>query len=448
MTSAGENLFIADPDTYDFVFDGHAGASPSGAERWMSCTSSLRMTREFLETLTPNQLRQYASGSSAARQGTTAHAAGEVKLRHLLGEVGQAEVDATLLELTINPDSEGEAYDNEMADHVQQYVDLVKTFIDDGREVRIETRVHAAVPLVGAHADAVHVISGSADCIALPDPTDPSSDLVVIDYKHGEGLDVDVEENAQARIYGLGALAMLVDEEGNLPKNADTITYYIVQPRTTGIKMWSETVESLIEWRDETLAPALTAALYDDEGAPASFSPSDDTCQWCPAKGACSALAEQRVEKAADLFDAIVDAEFADGTGASPDTGSLSDARLGALLEQILGLTKIAEDLKAEAQRRLHRGDEVPGFRLVGYTPPRKWKEGAVENIAAELPIWKEPTLLSPTQALAVLGDGSGQIADWIDTPAPRPVVAPLKDRRKDWAGVPPETMFKNETGE
>lgn len=460
-------LFQGSPTTRDYIFDGHAGAGPSGAERWMTCTESLGASRRFLETLTPNQQAEFAKGSGAARQGTTAHAAGEAELLLLLGRIEEAERDATLLELTVMPEEGHEAYDEDMAEHVHLYTDLVTQYATERGDdhVLIEQRVEAAVPLsrcttclrrsdcdCDEPAD-VHVIGGSGDTIILPTKAEP--DLVVIDYKHGEGIDVDVDSNPQVRIYGLGALALLTDDEGNLITGVETVTYHIVQPRNGGIKTWTETLDDLLDWRDDVLSPALTAALT---GQDATYAPSDTACQWCPAKGSCAALAEKRVTDGAELFDTIVEAEFADGPGAFPETGTLDNDRLGALLSQIEGLVQIKDDLRAEAQRRLHRGEEVPGYKLVGYTPPRKWVEGAAEALdpvsgedivpdGVRETLWQRK-LLTPKQALTLLVkqhgmENAGQVlADLMDSPVQKPVIAREDDRRHEWKGAPPEQMF------
>lgn len=437
-------LLTKDKRTLDYIFDGHAGAGPSASERWMHCTASLGASRAFLETLTPNQQEQFAVSNEAARQGTTAHAAAEIEARMILGEVSRAEVDATLLELAVMPDSEGEAYDDEMAEYITEYTDLIRTYAQErgNDHVLIEQRLSAAVPLTGSHEGEVHEIPGSSDCIVLPTPEDPT--LVGVDLKYGDGIDVDVTENPQVRIYVLGALGLLVDDDGNLITNVETITYHIVQPRLGGIKTWSEPLADLLQWRDEVLAPALTAALYGPaEGA--AFAPSEQACQFCPARGSCAALAEQRLTQAADLFDVVVEAEYVDGPGAFPETAALTDSRIGELLTQIKGLITIYEDLKEEAQRRLFRGDRVPGWQLVNYSPPRKWAEGATEAIADDAPIWKPPALLTPTAALKALADDEetkAAVETWIETPDKRPVIAPDGDRRKPWTGRPPEAMF------
>lgn len=446
-------LFIALPGVRDYIFDGHAGAGPSGAERWMNCTMSLTASREFLETLSPNQQAQFAGANSAARQGTTAHAAAEVEANLVLGRATQDEVDLTLMELSVLPADEGEAFDDEMAEYITEYVDLIKSYAQERGDdhVFVEQRVEAVIPLTDMHEGEVYVIRGSADCAVMPAKTGApeAKTLVVGDLKYGNGIDVDVEENPQIRFYALGVLDLMADDEGNLPVDIEEIVYHIIQPRLGGIKTWSESIDDLFKWRDEVAAPALTKALY---GAPegATFAPSELACQFCPARGRCPALTEARVEQAADLFDTIVEAEFADGPGAFPETTSLTDTRLGELLTMVAGLQNIYSDLREEAQRRLHRGGSVPGYQLVSYTPPRKWTEGADQALAGVAQVWKEPTMMTPTQALKALKGDENALAlaeSVIVAPPKRPIIAPEGDRRKTWEGTPPEQMFADESG-
>jgi hypothetical protein len=176
-----------------------------------------------------------------------------------------------------------------------------------------------------------------------------------------------------------------------------------------------------------------------DEGA--TFTPSEQACQFCPARGGCAALAEQRLAQAGDLFDAVVEAEFADGPGAFPETSTMDDARLGTLLTQINGLINIHKDLKAEAERRLFRGTTVPGFQLVNYQPPRKWLPEAEEKFDTRPELWARK-LITPTAAEKLLGDDYANVEALVDKPDRRPVVAPVGDRRKPWEGRPPEAMF------
>lgn len=446
-------LFIGMPGTFDYIFDGHSGASPSGAERWMNCTASLSAVRRFLETLTPNQQAEFARSSTAARQGTTAHAAAEAKALVALGRMTDDEADMTLMELAMLPESEAEAYDDEMSEYIEEYVDLVDQIAQErgAENILIEQRVSAIIPLHGEHEDEDHTITGSADAVGLPTPEDP--DLIVIDLKYGEGIDVEVDENPQIRIYALGALDLLTDDEGNLTVDVETVTYYIVQPRLGGIKTWSESIDDLLDWRDDVLSPALTPALFGKAGG-ATFSPSDATCQWCPVKGSCPALIESRVEAARDLFEVVSETEAAEGLGALPNVEVMDSERLGSLYAQAKALTALADEMKAELQRRALRGDQIPGYKLVNYQPPRKWVDGAAEVLDPEHPddwqadLWVRK-LVTPTQALAVLNQsgrkGDDMLGELIDQPPKRPVIAPEGDRRRAWEGPAPEDMFQIE---
>lgn len=451
--AAIQPLFLGMPGVQDYIFDGHAGAGPSASERWMSCTMSLQASREFLETLSPRQQQQFARSNTAARQGTTAHSAAEVEANLILGNVTAAEVEATLLELSILPDDEDEAYSEEMGEYITEYLDLVISYAQERGDdhILVEQRVQAAIPLTNGE---VYVIPGSADLVGLPTEDDPV--LVVGDLKYGNGIWVDVDGNSQARIYALGVLDLLTDDDGVLITDVETIRLHIIQPRLGGIRTFEESLDDLLDWRDDVLSPALSKALAGADGG-AEYAPSDGACQFCPARGGCPALTTQRIDAAQELFDVMTDAEFADGPGSFPETTSLTDEQLGSYLRQVLGLTDLASGLKEEAQRRLYRGQKVPGFKLVSYTPPRKWQEGAQEQIVNETglgltgpeadALFKPPALITPKQALAALGDSASKIAELIEIPDKRPVMAPEGDRRKDWTGAPPEQMFEIESG-
>lgn len=455
---SGAALFIGMPTTRDYIFDGHAGAGPSGSSRWMNCTASLGASRAFLETLTPNQQIEFAKGSGAARQGTTAHMAAESEARLMLGEITEAEHEMTLLELSTLPEVEAEAYDEEMGEWLVEYGDLIRQYHQDGHPIMVEQRVSAAIPLLTVDEDGdrdVHVIEGSADAISMPIPTEPV--LSVIDLKYGNGVEVEAEDNSQAKIYALAVLAMLIEMGLDIfdTKVLKHIELVIVQPRLGGVKTWKITVNELLDWQDDVLSPALTQALAGIKGG-AKFSPSPETCQWCPARGNCTALAEAVHEGAVDLFDEVQEHEYLNGVGVPLETDGLTSARLAELLEQAEAVVKLKDDLKAEAQRRLHRGEQVPGFQLVNYQPPRQWVEEVVEVFDPEHydedvidakvieTVWQRK-MLSPPQAVTALkakGYPEDTLGKFIVKPDVRPVVAREGDRRKTWTGKPPEQMF------
>lgn len=456
-------LFIGMPGVLDYSFAGHAGTGPSGADRWMNCTASLGLSRKFLERLSQNQQAEFADANTAARQGTTAHAAAEVEARVILGELDANEAEHELFELAINPPA-GEDYTPEMAAFITEYTDLIGGYVADGHEVLIEARVLAAVPLTAPLTletrefmgleegdDDYYIVTGSVDCGVMP--TEEEKVLTAVDLKYGEGKDVGVERNPQIRLYMLGLLALFIENGGNLD-DLERLDYIIAQPRLGGIKSWTESVNDLLTWRDDVLSPALTAALG---LSPSVFAPGDETCQWCPARGGCSALADARVQQATELFTALDDAEFGDGPALVAT--DLDNERLASLLKQITGLTDLQADLKAEAQRRMYRGDVVPGMVLVNYTPPRSWRDDAKEFFSDEdnhdLPVWKDPELRTPTQFIKAMSTEmkgknakeredavQKKFARLIEVPEKRPVVAFEGDKRTPWQGKAPDQMF------
>jgi hypothetical protein len=378
----------------------------------------------------------------------------------MLGNITPEEAEAHLITLaTEHP--EDEAYNEEMGEWITQYTDLVKQYVDAGHMVQVEARLEAVVPMpepLPSGAETYTVV-GSGDFVAYPTDAEPST-LTVGDLKYGDSVWVDVDENPQVRIYALGALAKIMDDEGNLPDGLTDVDYHIIQPRLGGIKSWTEPIDQLLAWRDEVLSPALSEALR--KGAP--LTPGDQQCQWCPVRGNCPALADLRMSQAQELFTDINDAEV-NGEGLSAQADTLTDAKIGALLKQVNGLVQLQKDLKAEVERRLHRGHVVPGFNLVNYTPPRSWTEDAQDKIAAGKgkvkaltseqrdSLFREPALLTPKQAIDVLVaqgvlEAEEVLVKYIVKPDIRPVVGPEGDRRKLWAGKPPEQMFPDLTDE
>jgi hypothetical protein len=61
--------------------------------------------------------------------------------------------------------------------------------------------------------------------------------------------------------------------------------------------------------------------------------------------------------------------------------------------------------------------------------------------------LFRDPALITPTQAEKVLGKDYAAIETLVDKPDKRPIIAREGDRRKTWEGRPPEAMFADESG-
>ena len=126
----------------------HARLSPSGADRWMTCTSSVQLEAPYED-----------KSSTFADEGTVAHALAEQCLRRdhsagdYIGLVFKTEAsDGRPVELAI---------DGAIADYIDLYVEYVRDVLHSNDYIThwIEERVY--------YDDYVPEGSGTADCIAV-----------------------------------------------------------------------------------------------------------------------------------------------------------------------------------------------------------------------------------------------------------------------------------------
>ena len=157
----------------------------------------------------------------------------------------------------------------EMESGAREYVSLLQDFHSDmpGANVVLEKRVDPAVPGCWGTADAI--IYGIYR-------------IVVVDYKYGKGVVVEVTENPQAMLYGLGALEVV-----DLLGTVKDVTLAICQPRAGGISTWDLTAESLLAWREKTVLPIVAETSMPE----ARIIPGYDQCRWCPVAGVCKTRA-------------------------------------------------------------------------------------------------------------------------------------------------------------
>lgn len=254
----------------------HAKLSPSGAKRWMSCPGSIRLAEELgIEDKT----------SKYAAEGTVAHEVGELCLlnhkepEEYLGQV----IEADGFKFTVNQN---------MVDAVEQYVDYVYKQIADaetGADLCVELRVEVKCPLTDLGIEGLD--GGTSDTLLV---CREHQFIEVIDYKHGQGVAVEVEDNPQLLSYGLGALHELgIDDLDDWD-----VRMTIVQPRAHHpdgrIRSCTMNSSDLFEWQDTQLIPA--ALLTQDPDAP--FKASDSACRFCKVAGQCRTLEQLTQETA------------------------------------------------------------------------------------------------------------------------------------------------------
>lgn len=206
----------------------HAVLSASGAHRWLHCNPSARLELEFADRET-----------EAAAEGTAAHALAEHKLKKALKLRSRKPVSP---------------YDcDEMDAYTDGYVEFVLEQLEEAKALCADPLV-----LIEQRLDFSCYVPdgfGTGDCLIVADKL-----LHIIDFKYGQGVLVDTEENPQMMLYALGALRQF-DHLYDIAQ----VAMSIYQPRRENVSTWTISVEQLMEWAEHTLKPKAEMA-YQGEG--------------------------------------------------------------------------------------------------------------------------------------------------------------------------------------
>lgn len=357
----------------------HAILSASSSHRWMNCTPSARLEREFTDRET-----------EAAAEGTAAHALCEHKLRRALKMRSRKPVSK---------------YDcDEMDGYTDGYVEFVL-------EQLAQAKLECADPLVLIEQRLdfscwVPEGFGTGDCLIVADKL-----LHIIDFKYGQGVLVDAEENPQMMLYALGALR-LFDSLYDITE----VNMSIYQPRRENVSTWTISVDELNAWAGNVLKPKAELA-HKGEGdyLPGSW------CQFCKAAVKCRARAEEKLQLARFEF-------------APPPL--LSDEEIEEILGKLDDLSKWASEIQAYAQdAAINHGKVWQGFKLVATRTNRRYTdEEAVIQAAKDagytdifkkslIPITEMEKLMGKKNFTAILGS-------LVEKPQGRPTLVPVTDKR------------------
>ncbi len=189
----------------------HSKLGASSASMWMNCPGSVRLCAGI-----PNTPSKYTS------LGTAAHELGE---RCLLDGTNAHDH----LGEKITADGKPHPVDVDMADAVQVYIEEIRGDIIqaldldlsvlDGKSVLAALEKSAAIFGVEArfHLEWLHPDLFGTNDANFGVPLDV---LRVYDYKHGQGVAVEVEDNPQLKYYALGALAAFRSQGDRRPERA------------------------------------------------------------------------------------------------------------------------------------------------------------------------------------------------------------------------------------
>lgn len=364
----------------------HATLSASSAHRWLNCPPSA-----LLDAAYRGEPGEYSS--PAAEQGTAAHALAEWKVRRFEPRFQKA----------VGEKPVSEWVDDEMETHTDDYASFI---LERASQAKAEDA--SFVLLVEQRLDFSHVVPsgfGTADCIIIA-----GNRIEVIDFKYGQGVLLDAEENPQLMLYGLGALHAF----GRL-YDLSEVRLTIVQPRRQSISTWEVTVADLERWAREVVAP--TAALAASGGG--EFA-SGSWCQFCRITPTCRERAEDNL--------ALAKYEFA-------PLAELTDAEIAEVLTRLPELKAWAADVEAHAlAAAVNQGRIFPGVKVVEGRSTRKYtneEEVAQVGDEAGVDVWERKV-----KTITALEKQVGKkrfaelFSDLVHKPAGKPTLVPDSDKR------------------
>ena len=372
----------------------HAFLSPSGSHRWLNCTPSAMLESEFPD-----------GSSSAADEGTAAHAFCEHKLKKALRRRSKRPVSD---------------YDS---DEMQEYTDSYVDYVLEQLEVAKQTCKDPMVLIEQKVAFSEYIPDGygTADCIIVSDDT-----MQIIDFKYGLGVLVNAEQNTQLMCYSIGALNLfdsLYDIKG--------VTMHIFQPRRENVQSWTIPVDELKAWAENELKPKAQMAL-NGEG---EYHPGE-WCQFCKAAVRCRARAEEKLRLAQQEFK-------------MPPL--LTDAEIEEVLTILPDLTKWADGILAYAtDAAVNHGKEWNGFKVVEGRSVRKYKDEELVAQAAKdhgyTDIYRQ-SLITMTDMQKLMGKKQFEqiLGDLIVKPQGKPTLVPVTDKRPAMNVTNANNEFKQE---
>jgi hypothetical protein len=357
----------------------HAILSASSSERWINCPPSARLCENYPD-----------KGSDFAAEGTDAHTLCEYRLKQALGLPAK------------DPIEDLGWYNEEMEECAAAYTAYVMELVEAAKQsgstptVLIEQRVDFSRWVESGF--------GTADCIVIADRI-----LNIVDYKHGQGVEVSAVDNSQMKLYALGALEIV-----DYLYDIEEVQMTIFQPRKGNVSVFQISREALLEWAEGELTRQAQLA-FEGKG---EFS-CGEWCRFCKAKAECRERANANL--------ALAQLEF-------QLPALLDDEEIAEILGKLDALVSWATDVKEYALQQAVSGKAWTGWKLVeGRSNRRYTNENAV--IAAVLQAGYDPyekKVLGITAMQKALGKARFEelLSPFIEKPQGKPTLVPESDKR------------------
>lgn len=276
-------------------------------------------------------------------------------------------VIAEVLDGNLDPaDFIGMVHENITFDH-DLLADKILPALAALNEIDPDKKMEYVVETVVGFGDVLPGVFGSADLIGRIGDT-----AYVLDWKFGDGVVVDAEENPQPMFYA--AAAMRTPEAAWAFEGATKVELVIVQP--PHVRRW-ETTPRRIQLFEKELVAAVKAAQQPDADLAQG-----DWCRWCAAKPICPLM-----------------------TGAADRAlmASLQDVnavQVSTYLKMADQLEDWIKDVRALAMQMLEADLPVPGYKLVPKRATRQWIDDE-KALYAMREVWSDQSDLTEVKVIS-----------------------------------------------
>ncbi len=371
----------------------HAVLSPSAASRWINCTPSARLEGKFPE----------GTASEHAAEGTVAHLLSEALIANRLELWPKARYHKQFQEC-VKSKYYTEAmlnYCDDYATYVIEQFNLAKEKTPDAK-IFLEEKIDLSEFIPEGY--------GTGDVEILADGI-----LDFIDLKYGKGVAVTAIDNAQLRIYGLGAYRKF-----DHLYDIHTVRMTIYQPRLDSITVDTISVIDLLKWAHNVLVPRAKLA-WEGQG---EFVPGK-WCGFCKAKAQCRAYAEMNLKLTAHEF---MDPEL------------LTDDEIADVMARLPELIRWAEAIKSYAYSKALDGKKWPGLKLVEGKSNRKYTdEIQIGKILETAGYTQDQIYEKSIRGITALEKELGKkvftslVGDFIIKPSGAPTLVAESDKREEY---------------
>jgi len=305
----------------------HSPIGASSYSRWKACPGSVKLSEGLEGQESPESI-----------QGSRAHELGAIWIKN-----------------NSCPTRKFEDLEQEDFEAVEVYVDFVNGLLGGRNDANTHYWIEPRFDISNIYPG----LYGTADFVCYSSRYEK---LVVVDYKHGAGLPVEVKANSQLQYYGVAALLEL-----GLP--VKSVELVIVQPRCQHpegpVRKWQTSPKALKDFLDQLVADAKRTEAPDAELSVG------DWCRFCPAAPVnCPAVREKSIALGKEYFGPTI---------------PYVPEKLSEVLRMLPVMESWIKNVKKFAEYEAQSGRIPPGFKIVSKRPMRKWKEGWTgERLAQE----------------------------------------------------------------